>query len=92
MIYLPEHHGNRFMSVDNGTERALALQWLFYLMSTFQPEVLIQFNAERYFPEDKSMQQALKSASLRDTTRHRQTPNRKSDRILEFRSSQFART
>jgi glutathione S-transferase len=35
-------------------------------MSTFQPEVLIQFNAERYFPEDESMQQALKSASLRE--------------------------
>jgi len=37
-----------------------------YAMSTFQPEVLIQFNVERYFPVDESMQQALKSASLRE--------------------------
>lgn len=66
MMYLSEHHENRFMPTDNGPKRARALQWLFYLMSTFQPEVLIQFNVERYFPEDESMQQALKSASLRE--------------------------
>jgi glutathione S-transferase len=66
MLYLSEHHANQFMPTENSRQRALALQWLFYLMSTFQPEVLIQFNAERYFPKDEAMQQALKSASLRE--------------------------
>jgi glutathione S-transferase len=66
MMYLSEHHGNQFMPTENSRQRALAQQWLFYLMSTLQPEVLIQFNAERYFPDDESMQQALKSASLRE--------------------------
>jgi glutathione S-transferase len=66
MMYLSEHHGNQFMPTENSRQRALAQQWLFYLMSNLQPEVLIQFNAERYFPDDESMQQALKSASLRE--------------------------
>ena len=35
-------------------------------MSTFQPEVLIQFNAERYFPDNSVMQDALKRESLRE--------------------------
>lgn len=66
MMYLSEHHGNRFMPSPCDRQRGLALQWLFYLMSTFQPEVLIQFNPERYFPGDQPMQQALKSASLKE--------------------------
>lgn len=66
LMVLSEHHQNQFMPIANSPERALALQWLFYLMSTFQPEVLIQFNAERYFPDDPSMQQRLKAASLRE--------------------------
>ena len=66
MMYLSEKHDNRFMPVIDDPQRGRALQWLFYLMSTFQPEVLIQFNVERYFPEDESMQQALKAASLRE--------------------------
>jgi len=66
LLYLSEHNDNRFMPTDNGSKRAQAQQWLIYLMSTFQPEVLIQFNVERYFPDDKVMQSALKSASLRE--------------------------
>ena len=66
MMYLSEHHDNLFMPATNDHRRGLALQWLFYLMSTFQPEVLIQFHAERYFPDDPAMQQALKSASLHE--------------------------
>jgi glutathione S-transferase len=66
MMYLSEQHDNRFMPVVGDPQRGTALQWLFYLMSTFQPEVLIQFNVERYFPGDAAMQQALKSASLRE--------------------------
>ena len=66
LMVLSERHANQFMPATNEPDRARALQWLFYLMSTFQPEVLIQFNAERYFPNDESMQSKLRSASLRE--------------------------
>ena len=64
LLYLSEHHNNGFMPTDSSAKRAQAQQWLIYLMSTFQPEVLIQFNAGRYFPDDLAMQFALKLASL----------------------------
>jgi glutathione S-transferase len=64
MMYLSEQHGGQFMPAVNDPQRGQFLQWMFYLMSTFQPEVLIQFNVERYFPADEPMQQALKSSSL----------------------------
>lgn len=66
MMYLSEQHGCRFMPAINEPKRGVFLQWMFYLMSSFQPEVLIQFHPERYFPRDESMRQALKSASLRE--------------------------
>ncbi len=66
MMLLSEAHGHRFMPAENGRQRHLALQWLFYLMSTFQPEVLIQFHPERYFPDDKKLSDALLQASLRE--------------------------
>jgi len=66
MMYLSERHGGRFMPPVSDARRGRFLQWMFYLMSSFQPEVLIQFHAERYFPDDQSLQQALKSASLRE--------------------------
>jgi len=66
LLYLCEHHDHRFMPVEPGAERARAQQWLIWLMSTFQPEVMIQFHAERYFPGDAAMQQALRAASLRE--------------------------
>ena len=66
LMVLSERHGNRFMPHTNGPQRSRALQWLFYLMSTFQPEVLIQFHAERYFPTDEQMQQNLRAVSRRE--------------------------
>lgn len=66
MMYLSEQHDGQFMPAVNTPQRGRFLQWMFYLMSTFQPEVLIQFNVERYFPTDAAQQQALKSASLRE--------------------------
>jgi glutathione S-transferase len=66
MMYLSEKHHGRFMPAIDDHRRGAFLQWMFYLMSTFQPEVLIQFHAERYFPQDETMQQALKAASLRE--------------------------
>ena len=66
LLYLCEHHDNRFMPVEPGAQRARAQQWLIWLMSTFQPEVMIQFHAERYSPDNESMQQVLRAASLRE--------------------------
>ena len=65
MMHLAEHHDSSFLP-KSGRERDLALQWLFYLMSTLQPEVLIQFHPERYFPGDEPMQQKILAASLRE--------------------------
>jgi glutathione S-transferase len=66
MMVLSEAHGNRFMPTGTGRKRNLALQWLFYLMSSFQPEVLIQFHPERYFPDDSELSNALLKASRRE--------------------------
>ena len=66
MLYLCETHEGEYMPATGSAERGRFLQWLIYLMSTFQPEVLIQFNAERYFPDDEAMQNALKQASMEE--------------------------
>jgi len=66
MLYLCETHEGRYMPATGSAERGRFLQWLIYLMSSFQPEVLIQFNAERYFPDDEAMQNALKQASMKE--------------------------
>jgi glutathione S-transferase len=66
MLYLSETHEGRYMPATGSAQRGRFLQWLIYLMSTFQPEVLIQFNAERYFPDDESMRDALKQASMKE--------------------------
>ena len=68
MMVLSEHHDGRFMPAQGSHQRSMGLQWLFYLMSTFQPEVLIQFHPERYFPNDSKMSDALLSASHRELT------------------------
>jgi glutathione S-transferase len=64
LVHLSEKHGGRFMPTFSDPLRGKFWQWLFYLMSTLQPEVLIQFHPERYFPDDGTMQQALCKASL----------------------------
>ena len=64
MVYLAERHGSDYLPSSVGQQRAQAFQWLFFLMSTFQPEVLIQFDSEKYFPTDKVMQDQLKRSSL----------------------------
>ena len=66
MMYLAERHDGRFMPAIGDARRGLFLQWMFYLMSTLQPEVLIQFHPERYFPDNEPMKQALLDASRRE--------------------------
>ena len=64
MVYLAERHGSDYLPSSVGQQRAQAFQWLFFLMSTCQPGVLIQFDSEKYFPTDKVMQNQLKRSSL----------------------------
>ena len=53
----------RFSVLPGHTERPHFLQWLFYLSSTLQPEVMLQFHPEFYFSE-ANQQQELSAASL----------------------------
>ena len=65
LVHLAETHGaGRLMPPPGDPRRQRYWQWHFYLMSTFQPEVLIQFHPEKYFPEDADAQDALRQASL----------------------------
>ena len=58
-----EHIESGFGVPIDHPQRAEFLQWLYYLSSTVQPEVLIQFHPEGYF-EDEGLQSQLKNASL----------------------------
>ncbi|MGI9319158.1 MAG: glutathione S-transferase family protein [bacterium] len=63
-IYLTDRYGERGFGVATGDpDRPLFLQWMMYLSSTLQPEVLIQFHPENYFA-DAVQQQQLKKASM----------------------------
>ena len=53
----------KFSIAADSTSRPEYLQWLFYLSSTLQPEVMMQFHPEQYF-DDTSTQQLLKAASV----------------------------
>lgn len=52
----------RFSIKADSLERGRYLQWLFYLSSTLQPEVMIVFHPEHYFP-DSERQTALTAAA-----------------------------
>jgi len=64
-LYLAERHPDAGLTIPSGDPRhGRFLQWLSYLASTLQPEVLIQFHPETYF-DDIGSQQRLKKASLK---------------------------
>ena len=64
-LYLTDAHADKgFGVVADHHDRARYLQWLFYLSSTVQPEVLIQFHPESYF-DDPVLQRALTNASMK---------------------------
>lgn len=52
-----------FSIPSNSHKRPRYLQWLFYLSSTLQPEVMLQFHPEHYF-DDENLQQRLQKASM----------------------------
>ena len=63
--YLAERHPEAELVIPIGDpRRGRFLQWLHYLSSTLQPEVLIQYHPEAYF-EDDDQQRSLKEASMR---------------------------
>ena len=64
LVHLAETHGGgRLMPPPGDPRRQRYWQWHFYLMSTLQPEVLIQFHPEKYFPDDPGGRQGLQTAS-----------------------------
>lgn len=63
-LYLSDTHADKGFTIPpNHPDRPAYLQWLFYLSSTLQPEVMIQFHPEVYF-EDEQRQEQLRAASL----------------------------
>jgi glutathione S-transferase len=64
-LYLAEKHPQANLLIDAGdSRRGHFLQWMHYLASTLQPEVMLQFHPEFYF-EEESTKAALKQASLK---------------------------
>ncbi len=64
-LYLAERHPQAELAIPIGDpHRAAFLQWLFYLSSTLQSEVLIQFHPEFYF-EDADDRARLQAASMK---------------------------
>lgn len=63
-LYLAEQHPKANLLIEPGdSRRALFLQWMHYLASTLQPDVMLQFHPEFYF-QDEVTKAALKQASL----------------------------
>jgi glutathione S-transferase len=65
LVYLAERHpeGGLMPALDD-PRRRLYWQWHFYLVSTFQPEELVQDSPDRYFPEGSPEQAALMAKSM----------------------------
>lgn len=63
-LYLAEKHPQAKLLIEvEDSRRGRFLQWLHYLASTLQPEVILQFHPEFYF-ENEGAKAALKEASL----------------------------
>ncbi len=64
-LYLAEKHPQANLLIEAGdSRRGHFLQWMHYLASTLQPDVMLQFHPEFYF-EDEAGKAALKQASLK---------------------------
>jgi len=63
-LYVAERHGGAGLVIPPGDpQRGVFLQWLHYLATTLQPEVLIQFHPE-FHHRDPALQAELKAASM----------------------------
>ncbi len=64
-LYLAERHPEAGLTIPVGDpDRGKFLQWLSYLASTLQPDVMLQFHPELYFA-DAEDQAELKRASMK---------------------------
>ena len=64
-LYLADTHADKgFTLALDHPQRAAYLQWLFYLSSTLQPDVMLQFHPEVYF-SDTTQQSQLRKAAFR---------------------------
>lgn len=65
-LYLAERHGGDSLLVPPGDpSRGRFLQWLHYLASTLQPDVMIQFHPEFYFDDAASQERLMASSRER---------------------------
>ncbi len=63
-MYLAERHPETGLIIpERDPNRGAFLQWLHYLASTLQPDVIIQFHPE-FYHGDPALQTALKAASM----------------------------
>ena len=63
-LYLADTLDNGHYAISQSSvDRPEYLQWLFYLSSTLQPDVMMQFHPEYYF-DDKDSQNALMHAAM----------------------------
>ncbi len=63
-LHLAERHGDGALLIAPGDpDRARFFQWLHYLASTLQPDVLIQFHPE-FYAADGPTQERIKKASM----------------------------
>lgn len=62
-LYLAERHGDGLYQIPQGDpDRCRFLQWYYYLGTTLQPDVMVQFHPEVYFADDAT-QERYKQAS-----------------------------
>ncbi len=65
-LHLADTLYNQKLSIKpESVDRGRYLQWLFYLSSTLQPEVMIVFHPEHYFPDNKRQAELTEAAQTR---------------------------
>lgn len=65
-LYLADSLGDQRYSIQSDSiERGRYLQWLFYLSSTLQPDVMIVFHPEHYFPDSERQAELTSAAEKR---------------------------
>ncbi len=64
-LHLTDRHPDKGLGIPpEDPRRGTYLQWMFYLSSTLQPDVMLQFHPEFYFA-DPDRKQALMAASMK---------------------------
>ena len=65
-LYLAERHGGGDYQIPVGdADRGRFLQWYYYLGTTLQPDVMVQFHPEVYFADDETQERYKAASKLR---------------------------